>query len=40
MEIRLQDAKGKPVPGKQLRHTGPISPNVVAKAVSQTFPAE
>lgn len=35
-----RDAKGKPVPGKQFRHTGPISPNVVAKAVTQTFPAE
>jgi hypothetical protein len=35
-----RDAKGKPVPGKQFRHTAPISPNVVAKAVIQTFPAE
>jgi len=35
-----RDAKGKPVPGKQFPHTGPISPNVVAKAVTQTFPAE
>jgi hypothetical protein len=35
-----RDAKGKPVPGKQFRHTGPISPNVVAKAATQTFPAE
>ena len=35
-----RDAKGKPVPGKQFRHTGPISPDVVAKAVTQTFPAE
>lgn len=35
-----RDAKGKPVPGKQFPHTGPISPNVVAKAVTQAFPAE
>ena len=35
-----RDAKGKPVPGKQFRHTGPISPEVVAKAVTQAFPAE
>jgi hypothetical protein len=35
-----RDAKGKPVPGKQFRHTGPISPDVVAKAVIQAFPAE
>jgi hypothetical protein len=35
-----RDAAGKPVPGKQFPHTGPISPNVVAKAVTQTFPAE
>jgi hypothetical protein len=35
-----RDAKGKPVPGKQFPHTGPISPNVVAKAVISTFPAE
>ena len=35
-----RDAKGKPVPGKQFRHTGPISPDVVAKAVTLAFPAE
>lgn len=35
-----RDAKGKPLPGKQFPHTGPISPGVVAKAVVQTFPAE
>lgn len=35
-----KDAKGKPVPGKQFPHTGPISPDVVAKAVTSTFPAE
>jgi hypothetical protein len=35
-----RDAAGKPVPSKQFRHTGPISPNVVAKAVTSTFPAE
>ena len=35
-----RDAGGKPLPGKQFPHTGPISPNVVAKAVTQTFPAE
>ena len=35
-----RDAKGKPVQGKQFPHTGPIGPNVVAKAVVQTFPAE
>jgi hypothetical protein len=35
-----RDAKGKPVPGKQFPHTGPISPNVVAKAAISTFPAE
>jgi hypothetical protein len=35
-----RNAAGKPVPGKQFPHTGPISPNVVAKAVTQTFPAE
>jgi hypothetical protein len=35
-----RDAKGKPVPGKQFPHTGPISPNVVAKAVIGAFPAE
>jgi hypothetical protein len=35
-----RDAAGKPVPGKQFPHTGPISPSVVAKAVTSTFPAE
>jgi hypothetical protein len=35
-----RDAKGKPVPGKQFPHSGPISPSVVAKAVTTTFPAE
>jgi len=35
-----RDAKGKPIRGKQFPHTAPISPNVVAKAVVQTFPAE
>ncbi|HUL94046.1 MAG TPA: hypothetical protein VLV56_17050 [Burkholderiales bacterium] len=35
-----RNAAGKPVPGKQFPHTGPISPGVVAKAVTQTFPAE
>ncbi len=35
-----RDAAGKPAPGKQFPHTDPISPNVVAKAVTQTFPAE
>ena len=35
-----RDAKGKPVPGKQFSHTGPINPGVVAKAVIQAFPAE
>jgi len=35
-----RDAGGKPLPGKQFPHTGPISPNVVARAVIQTFPAE
>ena len=35
-----RDAKGRPVAGKQFPHTGPISPNVVAKAVIQSFPAE
>ncbi len=35
-----RDAAGKPVPGKQFPHTDPISPNVVAKAVTQTFSAE
>jgi len=34
------DAAGKPVPGKQFPHSGPISPNVVVKAVTSTFPAE
>ena len=34
------DAAGKPVQGKQFPHTGPISPNVVVKAVTGTFPAE
>ena len=31
---------GKPAPGKQFPHSGPISPNVVVKAVTSTFPAE
>jgi hypothetical protein len=35
-----RDAAGKPVPGKQFPHTGPISPNVVVKAVTSKFPAE
>lgn len=35
-----RDAAGKPVPGKQFPHSGPISPNVVVKAVIKTFPAE
>ena len=35
-----RNAAGKPVPGKQFPHTDPISPSVVAKAVTQTFPAE
>jgi hypothetical protein len=35
-----RDAAGKPVPGKQFPHSGPISPSVVAKAVTSTFPAE
>lgn len=35
-----RDAAGKPVPGKQFPHSGPISPNVVVKAVTSTFPAE
>jgi hypothetical protein len=35
-----RDAKGRPVAGKQFPHTGPISPNVVAKAVVQTFAPE
>ena len=35
-----RDAAGKPAPGKQFPHTGPISPNAVVKAVTGTFPAE
>jgi len=35
-----RDAAGKPVPGKQFPHTGPISPDVVVKTVIKTFPAE
>src|SRR5712692_7342387 len=35
-----RDTAGKPVPGKQLPHTGPIGSNVVVKAVTGTFPAE
>jgi hypothetical protein len=35
-----RDAAGKLVPGKQFPHSGPISPNVVVKAVISTFPAE
>src|SRR5215472_10449037 len=35
-----RDAVGKPMPGKQFPHTGPISTNVVVKAVTSTFPAE
>jgi hypothetical protein len=35
-----RDAAGKPAPGKQFPHTGPISPNVIVKAVTSTFPAE
>lgn len=35
-----RDAAGKPVPGKQFPHSGPISPDVVVKAVTKTFPAE
>jgi hypothetical protein len=35
-----RDAKGKAAPGKQFPHTGPISPDVVVKAVVGTFPAE
>jgi len=34
------DAAGKPVPGKRFPHSGPMSPDVVAKAVVGTFPAE
>ena len=35
-----RDAASKPAPGKQFTHSGPISPNVVVKAVTSTFPAE
>jgi hypothetical protein len=35
-----RDAAGKPVPGKRFPHRPPMSPNVVAKAVIKTFPAE
>jgi hypothetical protein len=35
-----RDAAGKLVKGKQFPHSPPISPNVVAKAVVSTFPAE
>jgi len=35
-----RDAAAKPAPGKQFPRSGPISPNVVVKAVTRTFPAE
>ena len=35
-----RDAAAKPAPGKQFPRSGPISPNVVVKAVTSTFPAE
>jgi len=35
-----RDAAGKPAPGKQFPRSGPISPDVVVKAVISTFPAE
>src|SRR6266699_496604 len=35
-----RDAAVKPAPGKQFPRSGPISPNVVVKAVTSTFPAE
>lgn len=35
-----RDAAGKPVPGRRFPHSRPISPEVVAKAVTRTFPAE
>jgi len=35
-----RDAAGKPAPGKQFTHSGPISPNAVVKAVTSTLPAE
>jgi len=34
------DAAGKPVPGKQFPHSGLMSPDIAAKAVVGTFPAE
>jgi len=34
-----RDATGKPLPGKRFPHSDPISPEVVAKAVIRTFPA-
>lgn len=36
----FRDAAGKPVPGKQFAHSAPMSPEVVVKAVTKTFPAE
>lgn len=35
-----RDAAGKPVAGKRFPHSGPISPEVVVKAATRTFPAE
>jgi hypothetical protein len=35
-----RDAAGKPVPGKQFPHSPSISSDVVAKAVTKTFPVE
>jgi hypothetical protein len=35
-----RDAAGKPVKGRQFPHSPPISPDVAAKAVISTFPAE
>jgi len=35
-----RDTAGKPLPGKKFPHSPPISPEVVAKAVTKTFPTE